>query len=420
MNEHTFALEALNDTPNFQTTFYSEDEAERNVYQYRSFSGFWAIIKSDSFWATDARFSNDAQEQRFGANIMGHLLDVTAPPLDLLELNEDYIVCFCGADDKLSQWRGYAPEGGVSIGFDFHSPVPFYALGKDEPASGGGRPKVYKTKYVQLGRVCYLPSRKGEEEDTYYRECARYIECPEGMGGIEDSAIKRECRKLIKKKAPYIKHAGFSEEDESRLVFRNEDESFSECIRYKDIGKDGSRQPYIVVRAGDPKYAQRECVVRLCVQYSQTQMILDALRARLLETVVDDCRCTAFRNDKTDSFCFGCTRRRWRGPFVKEQCRYQQASSGAQWGLHKDENSIIISQGNDQEKVFKVVHEVVQELGLQIPVWCEGHLPVRSITVSPCIHQKEVEESIRHYCRHIYWLRDVKIQSSSIPFRQPG
>lgn len=417
MDEHTRAFEALNDTPNFQTPFFSEDEAERNVYQYRSFSGFWAIIKSDSFWATDARFSNDAQEQRFGANIMGHLLDMPDTPLDL---NEDYIVCFCGADDKLSQWRGYAPKGGVSIGFDFSSPVPFYALGKDEGTDKGGVPKVYQTEYVQLGRVCYLPPRKGEKKDTYYRECAQSIGCPEALGSITDPDIKRTSRELIKKNAPYIKHAGFSEEDESRLVFRNKGGSFSKCVRYKDAEKDGSRQPYIVVRAGNPEYAHENCVVRLCVQPSQTQMLLHNLREKLVGTVVDDCRrCTAFPNDKTDSFCFGCTRRRWKGPFVKELCRYQQASSGPRLGLRKDENSIIISQGIDQEDVFKVVHEVVQELGSQIPVWCEGHLPIRSITVSPCIHQKEVEESIRHYCRHIYWLRDVKIQSSSIPFRQP-
>lgn len=420
MDEHTLVLKALKDTPNFQTTFFSEDEAERNVYQYRSFSGFWAIIKSDSFWATDARFSNDTQEQRFGANIMGHLLDVADTALSQLELNEDYIVCFCGADDKLSQWRGYAPEGGVSIGFDFHSSVPFYALGKDEATSGGCTPKNYQTKYVQIGKVCYLPPRKGEEENTYYKECAQSIECPEGMHDITDPVVKRKFQELIKKNAPYIKHAGFSEENESRLVFRNGDESFSKCIRYKDVGKDGSRQPYIVVRAGNPEYATQKCIVRLCVQPCETQGLLDALRAKLIGTVVDDCRCTDMLNDKTDSFCFGCTRRRWKGPLVKEPCRYQQTSSEAHWGLREDENSIIISQGIDQEEIFKVVHGVVQDLNLQIPVWCEGHLPIRSITVSPCVRQREVEESIRHYCRHVYWLRDVKIQSSSIPFRQPG
>lgn len=414
MDEYMCVDNAYNSTPNFQTPFFSEGEAERNVYQYRSFSGFWAIIKSDSFWATDARFSNDAQEQRFGANIMGHLLDMADIPLDL---NEDYIVCFCGADDKLSQWRGYAPKGGVSIGFDFSSPVPFYALGKDEDTDKGGMPKVYQTEYVQLGRVCYLPPRKGEEEEKYYRECAQSIGCPEGLRGITNPVIKREGRELIKKNAPYIKHAGFSEEDESRLVFRNGDGAFSKCIRYKDEKKDGARQPYIIVRAGNPEYADRKCVVRLCVQPDQTQMLLDALGAKLVGTVMDDCRGTDF--DKTDCFCFGCTRRRWTSPFVKKLCRYQQASSKALLGLHKDENSIIISQGINQEDVFKVVHEVVQEKGLQTPVWCEGHLPIRSITVSPCIHQSEVEESIRHYCRHIYWLRDVKIQSSSIPFRQP-
>lgn len=379
------------------------------------------LLRAILFGPQDARFSNDTQEQRFGANIMGHLLNGTDVSPDLLDLDEDYIVCFCGADDKLSQWRGYAPQGGVSIGFDFHSPVPFYALGKDEIANGGSTPKVYQAKYVQLGKVCYLRPRKDEEEDKYYKECAQLIGCPEGLEGITDIASKRKCRELIKKNAPYIKHAGFSEEDESRLVFRNEGGGFSKCIRYKDVGKDGSRQPYIIVCAGNPEYARQKCTVRLCVQPGQTQALLDALREKLGGTEVDDCRrSTGHQNGKTDSFCFGCTRRRWKGPCVKEVCRYQEITSGAQWGLPADENSIIISQGVDQKEVFEVAHEVVQSLELQIPVWCEGHLPIRSITVSPCIHQKEVEESIRHYCRHIYWLRDVKIQSSSIPFRQPG
>lgn len=36
------------------------------IYQYRSLDNFWSIIESDSFWATNARFSNDHEEQRLG------------------------------------------------------------------------------------------------------------------------------------------------------------------------------------------------------------------------------------------------------------------------------------------------------------------------------------------------------------------
>lgn len=353
---------------------------------------------------------------------MGYLLNVGKDPkIDILELNEDYIICFCAQDDKLSQWRGYAPEGGVSIGFDFHTAVPFYVLEKDEDVTKRNSPTGYRTKYVQIGRVCYLRPRKDEEGDEYYQDCAGTIGCPVGLTDISEKNAK-ECREFIGKHASYIKHAGFCEEDESRLVFRNVKGYFSECVRYKEAGKDGSRQPYIVVCAGNPEYNRKESVVRICIKADQieTQRILNCLRAKLGSTAVDDCRCTTTQNDKTDSFCFGCTRRRWKGTSVTEPCRHQRATTGAQWGLHKDENSIIISQGNNQESVFEIVHETVREMGLQIPIWCEGHLPIRSITIGPCIHQKEVEESIRHYCRHTYWLRDVKIKSSNIPFRQPG
>ena len=47
---------------------------ERYVYQYRSLDSFWAIVQSDSFWATNARFSNDLEEQNLGRKKINLLL----------------------------------------------------------------------------------------------------------------------------------------------------------------------------------------------------------------------------------------------------------------------------------------------------------------------------------------------------------
>ena len=98
------------------------------VYQYRTLESFWAIIESDSFWATNARFSNDHEEQKLGMKKIRELLGDDAKAVE--SLGDCYIICFCDEGDKFSQWRGYAPEG-VSIGFDFNKVRPFYIKKRD-------------------------------------------------------------------------------------------------------------------------------------------------------------------------------------------------------------------------------------------------------------------------------------------------
>ncbi len=88
----------------------------------------------------------------------------------------------------------------------------------------------------------------------------------------------------------------------------------------------------------------------------------------------------------------------------------------------------MISQGKEQKRIYEIVHKRIQELlkkdsfnegqALNIPVWCEGHLPLRKITVGPCPDQNGMLEAIRHYCKHTYWLRDVEVHASDIPFRK--
>lgn len=102
-------------------------------YHYTSLAGFLGILESKALWATHIRYLNDMSEQ----TLMWELIDrkiqtllsqssvpdrerlerlrglATAPPdCDI------FVVCFSkDGGDRLSQWRGYCSDGGVSVGF---------------------------------------------------------------------------------------------------------------------------------------------------------------------------------------------------------------------------------------------------------------------------------------------------------------
>jgi len=88
---------------------------------------------------------------------------------------------------------------------------------------------------------------------------------------------------------------------------------------------------------------------------------------------------------------------------------------------------IVIGAGQDQRQweVFEKVECVIGEAcsdeeRAKIKIWCDGHLPIRNIRVSPCINQEQVIKSIKHYCKHKkYWLKYVDVIGSSIPYRRP-
>lgn len=400
-----------------------------NVYQYRTFSGFWAILKSDSFWATNARFSNDAEEQRFGANVLRVLgVDEATELKAKISLDENYIVCFCKEDDKLSQWRGYALDGGCSIGFDLmNMAVRYYCPEVQDEAKGS-------VTAVQLSPVFYLDPQKKRDDASYKKICEEQLQI-DGPGEDSDSQLSE-----IRRRVPYIKHKGFQEEDEYRLVFENHDGNLNRCIRYKDSDTSDIKIPYIVVKTKDPSLDNRPCVVRISLNDLEKERELEAaLRARLPKIEIHGCHATFERqHDLPDTFCRGCTMRQWKDCRNPNQrtCRFRILTQN-ELGLSPD-NCVFISQGNNQEEIFECVYRHVDEFnqkmlkkiggatdresskkcGDRIKVWCEGHLPIRSITVGPSKDQANIKEAISYYCKHTYWLRDVEVDVSAIPFRK--
>lgn len=109
------------------------------LYHYTSGNGLLGIISSDSLWATNIHFMNDAHEFNHFIKILYNEIesqfvylgdccsdqwkeewyDAILSNINNYDLKDTHVVCFSERGDSLSQWRGYCPPGfGYSFGFD--------------------------------------------------------------------------------------------------------------------------------------------------------------------------------------------------------------------------------------------------------------------------------------------------------------
>ena len=110
------------------------------LFHYTTPIGLLGISQSKKIWATDLRFLNDKKEFQHSLDITHSILEgffkVDDNPKKLKGLNYDfiehlrinlgkkwnpevYVASFTEEGDLLSQWRGYCPNGGFSIGFNY-------------------------------------------------------------------------------------------------------------------------------------------------------------------------------------------------------------------------------------------------------------------------------------------------------------
>ncbi len=366
------------------------------LYHYRSLDNFWRIIESDSFWATNTRFSNDEEEQRLGLALINNAYLGLTDRTDTLDC---YMVCFCKEDDKLSQWRGYA-NNGVSIGFDFTNLRPFFVQRRNssktdlEVYNGAVEVGYFKDKNDTDALIKWMGVPKNEYEGN--REI------------WEERLLNR---------VPFIKHNGFKEEAEYRLVF--EGKTLNNCICYRESG--GVKIPYVIIRAGRKKKTKYPAL-RVMFDTEDDQgkeklnIIKDVISKGHSIKVIECCGKTIQK--KLKKWCDGCIR-------VK---KINLENASIEWGNCPNidgyhfvkKNEIIVTDCTEQEEVYNDLHEELhKKLGDNAPkIWCEGHLPIRSITIGPNPDIERVKESIEHYCKKsVYWLKDVDIKLSRIPYR---
>lgn len=165
---------------------------------------------------------------------------------------------------------------------------------------------------------------------------------------------------------PYMKNGYFFEERESRMVFSNINGSLSKCIRFRTL-EDGVKVPYIVVRHG---------VAGKMKGNSSTDI-------------------AKFDND-----------------YIAD--------------MADKDMPIWIEEGADQEAKFyeasRRVEEYVkqEELYRPVKVFCKGKLPIEEITVAPTYDRERKAEQIKRFCMSKYWLKNVEVKVSKIPYIQPA
>lgn len=380
------------------------------LYHYRSYDSFWSILESDSFWLTECKFSNDSAEQEFGLEILKKYLKKNAKDeydsYKLDKLNENhFILCLSAEGDLLSQWRGYAPFGGVSFGLDIRMPQAYTIFPRpSEPKKRfRGQEKRSEAIYNMPFEVEYV--RKFEED--------------EGKGkGILDGEFKKILRsseksawdKLLFQMIPFIKDEGFKEEKEWRLAFGNE---ANNLVEYRMENQ--RKIPFICATPGHLILEKSRCVIRT----QNAALVKNLIRVSTARVI----NCSNTSRYATDKYCFGCTRREPSKMKGTKDCRFTLDSLG--FNISPADQNIYVSQGKNQRAVFNKIHRYISERnrkhGEEIKVWCEGHLPIREIIVGPSEKQTELILALEHYCKYSeqYWLRDVDIKASLIPYRTP-
>lgn len=333
-----------------------------SFFHYTSFAKLFDILEGDSFWASRSRFSNDKTEDRlFG-------------PEWLKENNyygDNYIVCFSSNGDALSQWRGYCPSGGVSIEFDIEREH-IYTLPYSDKAPPGGSIGNQERYLNQPLPVIYCKPNKtdidgadfsGDIADVTVEYIKEFIKRPDER----DKWKNIELADMI----PYIKNGYFYEESEARLVFDNSNSLLDKCVRFRKLN-DGTMVPYIVVKYGD---------ISRCGDFLGSTYTTD-----YIEKTVEE----------------------YMAPV-------------------KSPRTIVIPCGRDQAEVCREFLKVLDAKknhwednpDAKIHLLCDGHLPITKITVSPSVNQEYQREVIERYCRSKYWLHNVEVTCSLIPYLAP-
>jgi len=233
----------------------SVTEEHEEIYHYTNAIGLQGIVSSQSLWATQISFLNDANEQMsffdrrapalFDSAIRAASKSLMVKPKSkkvieraggyekwvkdetqiflaalreaTLAFNDPYVVSFCTAKDKniiqdglLSQWRAYGPDGGYAIVFDTQKLEEIF---KKESAT-------YAYQFSSWGDVNYY--HEAQNQEAALEEIREYEDVVKKS--IFEFFTTNEKDKLdpIYDKISYLsciyKHWGFHEERELRMV----------------------------------------------------------------------------------------------------------------------------------------------------------------------------------------------------------
>jgi len=381
-----------------------ENADPKIYYHYTSLEKMWLILENETIRATQACFSNDNEEIIKGIKRIKEICqEIFAGNPSMKDFHEQiikenvdsYIVCFCKEDDKLSQWRAYCAEGGVSFGFAFDETNPRYYF-KDES-------QEYQKSYpARIFPVYYY----GEDESLNKHNplIVNKNKLTEIIENKIDTIVEHTTKKdILLSLIPFIKQVGFYEEEEYRFLIsnsvdissRNKQFVFDNIINYSEDPK--NKKPFINIKFGRNYPTEKD----------SKSKVADDFTVKQIRILGNDVHYNLWKDLITQLTTKNATYKKLfeQIKLIKEDC---------------EQKCIIIGEAIDekQKEIFQLLDGLNFSNKEKTPIWCEGHLPLRSITISPSINEEQVFNMLNHYCKHgKYWLKYVKINKSTIPYR---
>jgi len=139
------------------------------LYHYTTLSGLQGILTNRMFWSSHSSSFNDPSELQYGKQLVKEelrkaknyedrreitkMLDELLNYVDVYDtiLYHNFVTCFCESGNLLSQWRGYADDGGgFSIGVTFSTDTSFFHEIDN----------LKDTSYLILRKVIYEPAKQ--------------------------------------------------------------------------------------------------------------------------------------------------------------------------------------------------------------------------------------------------------------------
>lgn len=228
------------------------------LYHYTDSDGLRGIIKDGKVWATHLSFMNDPGELVIAREVLTRRWQgmckinpdstrslILKQAIDLVQESKDiYGFCLSREGDLLSQWRGYAPSGGYSIGFD--------ACTLREELIGESKEGNINCTYVP---ITYL-SEVGVDKHVSQLTTELFEIVESHNPGLLDSELEPEIAGELAKffhangdrVVRAIKHDGYSEEDEERFTITGDYQGNLPCLKYRT--KNGVLIPYVELKMG--------------------------------------------------------------------------------------------------------------------------------------------------------------------------
>ena len=142
---------------------------------------------------------------------------------------EVYIASFSTKQDHLSQWRGYCPQGGYALMFDYNDL----------------KGTIREQNFI-FGKCLYDSYQQSNDEEKIKDLVEAVVRKIAPLGydsaAFSPPGIQQEIVRHVAAISPFIKHGGFYEEDEWRLVCV-ETEQQTDCVREVHFGP--QNKPYV-------------------------------------------------------------------------------------------------------------------------------------------------------------------------------